>query len=96
MTEKKYNIASTVIPQSNYRKDTNKDLKSLKTDIPAIGVKHPEQKAIKIQIKDAIIIVNKMMCDKAVTKPSLEKKLMMLCFNQVKIKFPKIMKAYGN
>lgn len=88
MTEKKYNIASTVIPQSNYRKTTNKDLKSLDTPIPAIGTNHPEKNTIKEQITEIITIVNKMMCDKGATKPSLEKKLFDTLFQSIKTSVP--------
>ena len=83
--EKKYNIASTVIPQSNYRKSTNKDLRRPNTPIPAIGTNHPLETTIKAQITEIIIVVNKMMCDKGISKPSqLEKKIFDALFQSTK------------
>jgi RNA polymerase sigma factor (sigma-70 family) len=45
MSKKKNNIASSLIPQSNYRKKTNKTLNILNTDIPSVGTtsKHTPQ-----------------------------------------------------
>ena len=54
MSEKKNNIASTLIPQSNYRKSTAKELASLDTNISPIGKKHPEKKGLIEKINELI------------------------------------------
>ena len=58
MPSEKSNIASTIIPQSNYRKSNNKKLNQLKTDLPPIGKNHTEKENIIEKIKTQIILIH--------------------------------------
>ena len=88
MSQKKSHITNTVIPQSNYRKKTSKELNTLNTDIPSIGKKHNEERAIKEYIKNMIELVNQITFNKKESRSKLEENLFSKLFKETKIKIP--------
>ncbi|MEK9726743.1 MAG: sigma-70 family RNA polymerase sigma factor [Candidatus Margulisiibacteriota bacterium] len=84
MTQKKHHISNTVIPQSNYRKNTNRDLLSINTEIPAIGKTHPAETEIKDTIKRSLKLVNQVVLKKEEVKTRIESKLINTIFKATK------------
>jgi RNA polymerase sigma factor (sigma-70 family) len=59
MSKKNTNIASSLIPQSNYRKKTNKTLNILNTDIPPIGTDSKHHQQIKEKVTFTAHLIHK-------------------------------------
>tara|TARA_Y100000590_G_C15513124_1_gene936151 strand:+ start:109 stop:963 length:855 start_codon:yes stop_codon:yes gene_type:complete len=88
MSEKKNNIASTLIPQSNYRKSTAKELASLDTNISPIGKNHPEKKELIEKINELIALIHEVLLKKEHTGSTLQKKISALLFQNTTKNIP--------
>ena len=80
MPKKNNNIASSIIPQSNYRKSSAKKLNTLNTDIPCIGKAHPKKKGLIEKINDLIILIHEVILKKNHSGKALQKKISTLLF----------------
>jgi RNA polymerase sigma factor (sigma-70 family) len=88
MATNKNNIASTLIPQSNYRKYSNKQLNHLNTDIPPIGKTPPEKKQIIEEIKHMIILIHEVVIKRSHSGNTLQKKITQALFQTTKEPVP--------
>lgn len=84
MPSEKSNIASTIIPQSNYRKSNNKKLNQLKTDLPPIGKNHTEKENIIEKIKTQIILIHEVVLKRSHSGTALQKKITNELFQSTK------------
>jgi RNA polymerase sigma factor (sigma-70 family) len=85
---KKPNISSSLIPQSNYRKQTNKDLQELNTTIPAIG-NHPKTNEITTRIKTLIDTIHHVFFKSKPSTSTIQKKLTASLFKPCSTPMPK-------
>tara|TARA_Y100001935_G_scaffold255325_1_gene267722 strand:- start:2602 stop:3456 length:855 start_codon:yes stop_codon:yes gene_type:complete len=88
MATDKNNIASTIIPQSNYRKSSNKQLSNLNTEIPPIGKSHKEKKQIIEEIKHLIILIHEVVLKRSHSGKALQKKVTDALFQTTKETVP--------
>ncbi len=88
MASKKSNIASTLIPQTNYRKSTSKQLIELDTTIPAIGKANPEKKEIMGKVKELIECIHLVVLKQSYSGKSIQKKVSEQLFQNTKTKQP--------
>tara|TARA_A100001015_G_scaffold312754_1_gene418547 strand:+ start:405 stop:1259 length:855 start_codon:yes stop_codon:yes gene_type:complete len=88
MSKPKSNIASTIIPQTNYRKATNKTLVNLDVKIQAIGKKHPEKKSINEKVLESIQLIHHVVLKRTYQGKAIQKKVQAELFKDTKKKIP--------
>lgn len=84
MATEKNNIASTIIPQSNYRKSSNKQLVNLNTNIPPIGKAYKEKNQIIEEVKHLIILIHEVVLKRSHSGTALQKKITNALFQPTK------------
>jgi RNA polymerase sigma factor (sigma-70 family) len=75
MTQKKHQLSSSIIPQSNYRKFCGKPLNELNATIPPIGKSYASNKELIGKIKHQITIIHSVIFKKENHNASLQKKI---------------------
>ncbi len=88
MSSEKKKISSTLIPQTNYRKSTSKELITLNTTIPPIGPEHPAKDNIIKKVKNTIIMIHEVVLKQAYKGKSIENKIQAELFKKTTKKIP--------
>ena len=87
MTDKNQ-LASTYIPQSNYRNKTNKDLTKINIEISPIGDNYEHKIELKKRIISLINIIHKIIFSDESSSKKLENKIFNELFKKTKKEFP--------
>ena len=92
----KNQLASTYIPQSNYRNKTTKDLTKIDIKINPIGINHPHEPELKKRVLNLVTMIQRIVFNNEQPSKKFEKKLYDEIFQKTQKKFPKDIEELWN